>query len=128
MEFTKEELRTVPIWVKFPGLDFKYWSPKGLSKIGSLVSKPLMVDHSTEKKLGLNFARLLVEVRMDTELPEVVMFSNEKGQLIRQKVQYDWKPTLCKCCGKYGHSQDSCQKKQTQKVETKDQQQADDLG
>lgn len=37
MEFTREELLTVPIWVKLPVLDFKYSSPKGLSKIGNLV-------------------------------------------------------------------------------------------
>lgn len=44
MEFTRDELYTVPIWVKLPGLDFKYWSSKGPSKIGSLVGKPIMVD------------------------------------------------------------------------------------
>ncbi|KAG5586279.1 hypothetical protein H5410_046713 [Solanum commersonii] len=61
MKFSRDELYTVPIWIKLPGLDFKYWSQKGLSKIGSLVRKPLMVDQSTEKKTGLNFA---VEVGM----------------------------------------------------------------
>lgn len=30
MEFTREELFTVPIWAKLPGLDFKYWGPKGI--------------------------------------------------------------------------------------------------
>ncbi|MCE5167020.1 hypothetical protein HAX54_033942 [Datura stramonium] len=28
---------TLPIWVKLSGLDFKYWSPKELSKIGVLI-------------------------------------------------------------------------------------------
>ncbi|XP_060200704.1 uncharacterized protein LOC132628968 [Lycium barbarum] len=76
MEFTREELHFVPILVKFPGLDFKYWSATGLSKIGSLVGKPLMADHNIEKKIGLNFARLLIEVDLDTELPEVVKYGN----------------------------------------------------
>lgn len=44
MEFSREELLTVPIWVKLPGLEFKYLSPKGLTKTGSLVGRPLMVD------------------------------------------------------------------------------------
>ncbi|XP_070038280.1 uncharacterized protein [Nicotiana tomentosiformis] len=70
MKFIREELCTVPIWVKLPGLDFKYWSPKGLSKIGNLIGKPLMVDQNTEKKMGLNFAILLIEVDIDTNLPE----------------------------------------------------------
>lgn len=62
LEFTKEEHLTVSIWVKFPGLDFKYWSKKELCKIGSLDGKSIMVDHNTEKRNDLNFARLLVEV------------------------------------------------------------------
>lgn len=65
MDFSREELYTVPIWIKLSGLDFKYWSQKGLSKIGSVVGKPLMVDHNDERKVGLNFSRLLVEVEMD---------------------------------------------------------------
>lgn len=78
MGLTREELHTVPIWVKLPGLDFKYWSPKGLSKIGSLNGKPLMVDQNTEKKIGLNFASLLIKVYIDTALPEKIAFKNDK--------------------------------------------------
>lgn len=75
--------------MKLPGLDFKYCSPKGLSKIGSLIGKPLMVDQNTERKLGLSFARLLIEVEMKVKLPDKVSFKNERGELIEQKVQYD---------------------------------------
>ncbi|XP_075083268.1 uncharacterized protein LOC142167018 [Nicotiana tabacum] len=117
MEFTREELYTVPIWIKLYGLDFKYWRPKGLSKIGSLIRKPLMVDQNTEKKLGLNFARLLVEVGMDTILPDCILFRNEKGSVVEQKVIYDWKPTLCKFCNKYGHSEAECRKKKGPKTD-----------
>ncbi|XP_070017036.1 uncharacterized protein [Nicotiana sylvestris] len=102
MEFSREELHSVPIWVKLSGLDFKYWSPKGLSKIGCLIGKPLMVDQHTESKLGLNFSRLLIEVVIDTPLPEKVMFRSEKGNLVEQQVRYNWKPILCKYCSKYG--------------------------
>lgn len=44
LEFTREELLTIPSWIKWLAFYFKYWSPKGLSKIGSLVGKPLMID------------------------------------------------------------------------------------
>lgn len=50
MGFTKEELATVSIWIKLPGLYFKYWIIKGLNKIESLVGKLLMVDKNTAKK------------------------------------------------------------------------------
>lgn len=110
MEFSKEELLTVPIWIRLPGLDFKYWSAKGLSKIGSLVGKPLMVDKQTEKKLGLSYARMLVEVNVGQKLPEEVLFRNEKGIIISQSVTYDWKPSLCDHCKKYGHEKEECRK------------------
>lgn len=44
-----------------------------------------MADHNTEKKTGLHFARLLIEVGVDSVLPEKVNFMNEKGALIEQK-------------------------------------------
>lgn len=78
MEFTRDELNTIPIWIKFPGLDFKYWSPKGLSKIWSLIGRSMMVDQNTERKNELNFARLLVEVEMRAILPDTVCFKTEK--------------------------------------------------
>ncbi|XP_070030712.1 uncharacterized protein [Nicotiana sylvestris] len=108
LEFTRDELLTVPVWIKLPGLDFKYWSLKGLSKIESLIGKPVIVDQNTEKRIGVNFARLLVEVEMDAKLPDVVMFRNEKGKLIEQRVNYDWKPTFCTHCLKYGHEEVVC--------------------
>ncbi|XP_019237195.1 PREDICTED: uncharacterized protein LOC109217410 [Nicotiana attenuata] len=119
LEFTKEELLTVPIWIKLPDLDFKYWSQRVLSKIGSLIGKPLMVDQNTEKRIGLKFARLLVEVEMNTKLPDKISFKNEKGNIVEQEVTYDWKPSLCKHCFKYGHEEDVCRiKKKNQKIDT----------
>lgn len=41
----------------------------------------------------------------------MVYFKNERGVLIEQKVQYDWKPMLCKHRKKYGHSETECRKK-----------------
>lgn len=35
MDFSKDELWFVPIWIKMSGLEFKYWSTKSLSKISS---------------------------------------------------------------------------------------------
>ncbi|XP_060211616.1 uncharacterized protein LOC132639151 [Lycium barbarum] len=110
MDFSREELYSVPIWIKLPALDFKYWSAKGLSKIGSLVGKPLMVDKNTEKKVGLNFAKLLVEVKIGSALPDTIYFRNERGKVIEQKVMYDWKPSMCSICQKYGHTAEICRR------------------
>lgn len=48
-----------------------------------------MVDQNTEKKIGLNFARLIVEVGMDARLPDSISFKNKKGLLVEQKVTYE---------------------------------------
>lgn len=92
MEFTREELYTVTIWVKLPGLNFKYWGLKD-SKIGSMIGKPLMADKNTERKIGLNFARLLIEVDVDSPLPDKVFFKMRKGPLWSK--EYSMIGSLC---------------------------------
>jgi len=72
------------------------------------VGKPIIVDQNIEKRNGLNFARLLVEVGMNAKLPDVVLFRNERSKLIEQKIIYDWKPILCSHCSKYGHAEEVC--------------------
>lgn len=37
-----------------------------------------------------------------------------RGLVVEQKVLYDWKPTLCKYCKKYGHSETEYRKKKWQ--------------
>lgn len=37
----------------------------------------------------------------------------KKRMLIEQRVLYDWKPTLCKHCKKYGHDEGECRKKKS---------------
>lgn len=81
MEFTRDEINMVSIWIRFPGLDFKYYSPKGLSKIGSLIGRPMIMDQNIKKKNGLNFANLLVEVKMGGMLPDAIRFRSEKELL-----------------------------------------------
>lgn len=78
-----------------------------------------MVDSSTEKKVGLNYSVLLIEIQLNGVLPENIMFRNVKGYLIEQKVKYEWKPTLCFYCDKYGHGMEVCRKKNVTKKDTK---------
>ncbi|WMV41406.1 hypothetical protein MTR67_034791 [Solanum verrucosum] len=44
-------------------------------------------------------------------LPAKIVFKNKIGNLIKQKVQYDWRPTLCKFCKNSGHTVEKCKKK-----------------
>lgn len=69
-----------------------------------------MVDKQIEKKLGLSYARMLVEVNLGQKLPEEILFRNEKGVIVSQSVTYDWKHSLCDHCNKYGHEKEDCRK------------------
>lgn len=87
-----------------------------------------MVDHNIERKVGLSFVRLLIEVEMKVELPNKVFFENEKGELIKQKVQYDWKPTQCNFCKKYGHNEGICKKKNSPPNQMREEEQQGEKG
>ncbi|KAJ8437646.1 hypothetical protein Cgig2_018436 [Carnegiea gigantea] len=38
-----------PLWVKFPEFDFRFWSREGISKISSIVGRPLVADKATHE-------------------------------------------------------------------------------
>ncbi|KAJ8426355.1 hypothetical protein Cgig2_021475 [Carnegiea gigantea] len=90
MDINIETLVTLPVWVRFPKLDIKYWGVKSLSKIGSV--------------LGDNF-------------PDFIDFVNEHNVVVRQKVKYEWKPTKCNYCKMFGHTGEECRKKPLPRAE-----------
>jgi hypothetical protein len=48
-------MHIVPIWVKFPNLPLKCWSLKCLSKIASVLGKPVQSDMLTSSMSRLSF-------------------------------------------------------------------------
>ena len=66
MEFTREELLIIPIWVMFWGLDFKYQCPRVLSNNRQPHGETIDGGSMCWEEIGLNFARLLVEMDMDS--------------------------------------------------------------
>ncbi|XP_057532900.1 uncharacterized protein LOC130810791 [Amaranthus tricolor] len=106
----KDEVRTIPMWIKLPGLDLKYWGAKALTKICGGVGKFIKPDNSTLNKDKLQYALVLIETELDGPLPDSITFINEKGCTITQVVQYDWKPILCNLCKRFGHEGKSCKR------------------
>ncbi|XP_074314519.1 uncharacterized protein LOC141649737 [Silene latifolia] len=49
-ELVKQELKSLPIWVKLYDLDLKFWGTECLKKIGGLTRKVLKTDEATEKR------------------------------------------------------------------------------
>lgn len=96
--FSKDPIKTLPIWIQLPGLDVKYWGEKSLGKIVGQLGVMIKVDLATKTRDKLMFARVLIEVKVDQEFPSVIHFLNEKGVKIDKKVNYDWIPITCTVC------------------------------
>jgi len=88
-------------------LDVKFWGAAALSKIASMVGVPIMVDSMTQSRNRISYARILVEVN-PADLPDEVLFEDEKGVVHTQQITYEWKPTHCDNCDKFGHDKKMC--------------------
>ncbi|KAG6741191.1 hypothetical protein POTOM_054423 [Populus tomentosa] len=93
MSLEIKELKSAPIWIKLPNLRLHLWSPEALSKIASLVGRPLFADTVTASRETLRFARVCVEVDFEKMLPDSVTIEDDKGYSYDQKVEYEWQPT-----------------------------------
>ncbi|KAJ8419487.1 hypothetical protein Cgig2_008717 [Carnegiea gigantea] len=109
MDLDTESIKSLPLWVQFPNLDFKYWGLESLSKLRSLLGIPLKTDRCTREKTMIKYARLLIEVPIEGPFPD------EHGVLLRQQVAIEWKPSKCTHCGMYGHIEEECRKKHHKK-------------
>ncbi|XP_020671933.2 uncharacterized protein LOC110091960 [Dendrobium catenatum] len=103
----RDELSSIPIWIKIVDLPLALWTPKGISTIASYIGIPLSVDNLTAKRARLTFARVCVSVSKDSTLPDEIPI-NIEGVDIQLKVIYDWKPSHCEGCGSMVHTYSSC--------------------
>ncbi|KAK4713550.1 hypothetical protein R3W88_019457 [Solanum pinnatisectum] len=93
--FKEEILTTIPFWVKLPNLPLNCWNEVVLSKIGSILGKPLYADECTSQVNRISFARILVEVDITRPLPKVIKMHDPKGKVLEQQVWFEWKPIFC---------------------------------
>ncbi|XP_056687955.1 uncharacterized protein [Spinacia oleracea] len=62
VNYAKDPVKQVPLWIKLPGLDVKYWGEKSLFKIAGQVGKAIRVDQATKNRDKLMFAKRRVWV------------------------------------------------------------------
>lgn len=82
VKMDKDLLSTEHIWIRLPNLAF--------SVIASILGMPLKLDEPTAKEIRLNYARILVEISTDANLPEEAVISMYNGEIITQKIEYEW--------------------------------------
>uniref|UniRef100_A0A803NHH6 DUF4283 domain-containing protein n=1 Tax=Cannabis sativa TaxID=3483 RepID=A0A803NHH6_CANSA len=117
VNFKKENIHSVPIWVQLKNLDLKYWGEQVLFKIISQVGEPVMVDAFTKAREKLTYPRILIEVSMQQEFPEQIWFEDENDEETSVLVPYEWKPTTCAHCKGIGHETKDCRNKEGKKSE-----------
>ena len=88
MDLSTKHVKNIPIWIELHRLALRYWGEKSLTKIVSRVGKFTMVDQATLNRHRLQFARILVEVNVDQDFPNLVHFKDENEVIREQRVVY----------------------------------------
>lgn len=111
MELSRDDLQVLDTWIQLPGLNVKYWAPPSLSIIVSQIGNPKMIDRVTAARDRMEYARVLMEVKINPQLPVFVTFENQFGVDVIQQIFYEWKPVFCNHCSMFGHDKETCRKK-----------------
>nr|XP_016507425.1 PREDICTED: uncharacterized protein LOC107825104 [Nicotiana tabacum] len=110
------------VWIRLPQLPTEFYDSTILQKIGNKIEKLLRIDACTSSALRGRYARLCVEVSMESPVKPFVYIGNYK-----QQIQYEGENFLYKNCGRLGHNQTQCsvtlqntnsQKQQVNKITT----------
>ncbi|XP_019233206.1 PREDICTED: uncharacterized protein LOC109213825 [Nicotiana attenuata] len=113
-KFDPGSVSVIPLWITFPSLPLGFWSTEALSKLASVVGKPLYTEKITAEMEKVSYARVLVETDISQPLPDSFEMQTKKG-VILQQIEYEWKPKFCCECIKFGHNSDDCWLKEKQR-------------
>jgi hypothetical protein len=111
MQVLKLTLTTIPIWIKLVHLPLEFWNPICLSRVASGIGKPLFADKITEEHSRLGFARVLVEIDVNSDCPKVIEICKANGDFIWVSMEYPWLLSKCSVCEGFGHAAYACPKK-----------------
>lgn len=113
VDINKLEVEKVPVWVQLPRLPLSCWTSRILGEIVSCIELPLATDMLTAKRGWLNYARVLVEMKVSSKLIYEVPV-DVAGKSFKQEIVYEWLPLKCGRCTLMGHDTFSCKKPEQQ--------------
>jgi len=73
----------VPVWVKFRNLPLKCWYTKCLSKITSMLEKPIQSEKLTSTMSRLLYAKVLIELDLFDDLSNSIEIILPNGTSLR---------------------------------------------
>lgn len=109
--FSKEDMVSLPSWIQIHGLPANCWTTQALSRIASVVGKPIHTDKLAISKKGHNYARVPVE--LDAKKSRILDYSIKlpTGKQVVLKFIYELEPKFCDRCDVMGHTLYMCGKK-----------------
>jgi hypothetical protein len=109
-DFDTSDMIRMPVWVRFPNLPLQCLSPLCLSKLASVIGKPVHSDSPTTSTTRLSYARMLIDIDLLVELPSSIDITLPNGVTKSQAVINESLPRFCKQCKTLGHSTSACNK------------------
>ncbi|KAL4386393.1 hypothetical protein GQ457_09G029360 [Hibiscus cannabinus] len=103
----------VLVWVRLPGLPYKYYTKALFRRIAEAIGNVVKVDYNTLEGDRGRFARLALLVDLNKPLLSCVGIDG-----FVQKVEYENLSQICFTCGKYGHAQELCESRSTTETDT----------
>uniref|UniRef100_A0A803PUJ7 DUF4283 domain-containing protein n=1 Tax=Cannabis sativa TaxID=3483 RepID=A0A803PUJ7_CANSA len=110
VNFKKEDVKSVPIWIQLEDLELKYWGERSSFKIVGQMGNPIMVDAITRDRERQNYPRVLIEVNMDRNLQGMLELDDEHGSNTSIGVKNEWKPSIYTHCSGLCHVAAKCRK------------------
>nr|GEW21206.1 hypothetical protein [Tanacetum cinerariifolium] len=116
----KEDVSTIPVWVKLHSVPVIAFSNNRLSVIATKLGTPFMLDsYTSDMRMQFwgrsSYARVMIELQADVELKDniVVVMPRIKGEgyyTCNIRVEYEWKPPRFASCKVFGHVHEECPK------------------
>lgn len=108
-----DNVDSMPIWIKISGIPDSYWTEEGLSRLASVVGKPLGADILTSKLEIMPFARMQVLYKLGTPMPTEFLATvldpvTEEKFTTKVLYSYPLRPLFCTGCNSLGHSVGAC--------------------
>ncbi|KAK2442246.1 hypothetical protein QL285_013459 [Trifolium repens] len=94
-------------WIRIHGLAREYWRPTILFEIAGALGIPLSLDEATRKRTFGHFARVLIEVDLNSDLHERILVERNAFDFYVD-IEYEKLPLFCNSCQIIGHSVENC--------------------
>nr|XP_009797671.1 PREDICTED: uncharacterized protein LOC104244065 [Nicotiana sylvestris] len=96
-------LTSIAIWIRLPQLPTEFYDKDILVKFGRNLGNLLKIDQCTSSTLKGRYARICIQVPLETPVETIVIIGDHKHAVI-----YEGEGTLCTICGRIGHTAPKC--------------------